>query len=240
LAARLSEKLAPWQLQAMMGSMVEMIAGTMDSSEARRLVAQAASGDDQAWERLMTDHRPRLRRMVGLRLDRRLQGRVDPSDIIQEAYIDAARRLSEYAKNPTMPFYLWLRFLAGQRLMEQHRRHLGAKARDAGREISLYRGAFPETTTADLAAHFLGKLSTPSQAAVKIEQKIRLQEALNSLDPIDREILALRHFEQLSNIEAAEVLSLEPATAYKRYTRALVRLKDVLVAMPGGQEELLP
>ncbi len=220
--------------------MVEAGSNPMDSSEASRLVQLAASGDDQAWERLLTDFRPRLRRMVGLRLDRRLQGRVDPSDVIQEAFLDAARRLSEFAKNPTMPFYLWLRFLAGQRLLEQHRRHLGTKARDAGREISLYRGAFPATTTADLAAQFLGKLSAPSQAVVKIEQKIRLQEALNSLDPIDREILALRHFEQLSNVEAAEVLSLEPATAYKRYARALLRLKDVLVSMFGGEEEFAP
>lgn len=220
--------------------MVEVGSNPMDSSEASRLVQLAASGDDQAWERLLTDFRPRLRRMVGLRLDRRLQGRVDPSDVIQEAFLDAARRLSEFAKNPTMPFYLWLRFLAGQRLLEQHRRHLGTKARDAGREISLYRGAFPATTTADLAAQFLGKLSAPSQAVVKIEQKIRLQEALNSLDPIDREILALRHFEQLSNVEAAEVLGLEPATAYKRYARALLRLKDVLVSMFGGEEEFAP
>lgn len=217
-----------------MGSMVE----TMENSEAKRLVEQAADGDEQAWERLMTDHRSRLRRMVALRLDRRLQGRVDASDVIQEACIDAARRLTEYAKAPTMPFYLWLRFLAGQRLLEQHRRHLGAQTRDAGREISLYRGAFPETTTADLAAHFLGKLSTPSQAAIRIEQKIRLQEALNSLEPIDREILALRHFEQLSNGETAEVLSLDKSTASKRYARALVRLKDVLLAMPGGGQEL--
>lgn len=213
--------------------MVEM----MNDSELKQLVADAAGGDDRAWERLMRDHRPRLRRMISLRLDRRLQGRVDPSDVIQEAYIDAARRLAEYSKNAPMPFYLWLRFLAGQRLLEQHRRHLGAQARDAGREISLHRGAFPETTTADLAAHFLGKLSTPSQAAIKVEQKLRLQEALNSLDPIDREILALRHFEQLSNGETAEVLALDKSAASKRYARALVRLKDVLVAMPGGGAE---
>lgn len=181
----------------------------------------------------MNDHRARLRRMVALRMDRRLQGRIDPSDVIQESYIDAARRLPEYAKNSTMPFFLWLRFLTGQRLLEQHRRHLGAKARDAGREISLYRGAFPETTTADLAAYFLGKLSSPSQAAIRVEQKIRLQEALNTLEPLDREILALRHFEQLSNGEAAQVLELDKSAASKRYTRALVKLKDILLAMPG-------
>jgi RNA polymerase sigma-70 factor, ECF subfamily len=205
-----------------------------DNNEALRLVRCAAQGDTAAWERLMNAHRGRLGRMVALRLDRRLQSRVDPSDVIQEAYIDAARRLSDYAKNPEMPFFLWLRFLTGQRLLEQHRRHLGAKARDAGREVSLHRGAYPETTTAHLAAHFLGKLTTPSQAAIRVEQKIRLQEALNSLEPIDREILALRHFEQLSNGEAAVVLGLDKSAASKRYTRALLRLKDVLLAMPGG------
>src|SRR5215813_4462783 len=214
--------------------MSETGSSAMDNSEASQLVIRAAGGDDQAWERLMSDHRPRLQRMIGLRLDRRLQGRVDPSDVIQEAYIDAARRLGEYSKNPPMPFYLWLRFLAGQRLLEQHRRHLGAQARDAGRELSLYRGAFPETTSADLAAHFLGKLSSPSQAAVKIEQKIRLQEALNSLEPIDREILALRHFEQLSNAETAQVLGIDKSAASKRYARALVRLKDLLLPILGS------
>jgi RNA polymerase sigma-70 factor (ECF subfamily) len=205
-----------------------------DSNEIQRLVARAAQGDDAAFERLMSVHRPRLKRMVALRLDRRLQGRVDPSDVIQESFIDAARRLPEYARNPPMPFFLWLRFLTGQRLLEQHRRHLGAKARDAGREISLYRDAFPETTTAHLAAHLLGKLSSPSQAAIRIEQKIRLQEALDLLEPIDREILALRHFEQLTNGETAEVLGLDKSASSKRYARALVRLKDVLLQLPGG------
>src|SRR5262245_56561353 len=125
--------------------MMSFMAAMMDNSEARKLVAQAANGDDLAWERLMADHRPRLRRMIALRLDRRLQGRVGPADVIQEACLDAARRLAQYSQDPTMPFYLWLRFLAGQRLLEQHRRHLGAQARDAAREFSLYHGAFPET-----------------------------------------------------------------------------------------------
>jgi RNA polymerase sigma-70 factor (ECF subfamily) len=201
-----------------------------------RLVQKAVAGDDTAWERLMTEHRARLRRMVALRLDQRLQGRVDPSDVIQESYIDAARRLPNYAANPPMPFFLWLRFLAAQRLSEQHRRHLGAKGRDAGREISLYYGSFPEATSTHLAAHLLGKLTSPSQAAIRAEQRIRLQEALNSLEPMDREILALRHFEQLSNGEAAEVLGLDKSTASKRYTRALVRLKNVLQAKSGRMD----
>jgi RNA polymerase sigma-70 factor, ECF subfamily len=175
--------------------------------------------------------------MVALRLDRRLQGRVDPSDIIQEAYVDVARRLPEYSKNPAMPFFLWLRFLAAQRLVDEHRRHLGAAARDVGREISLYRDALPETSSAALAAHLLGRLTTPSQAAVRAERKIRLQEAINSLDPIDREVLALRHFEELSNAETAAVLGLDKSAASKRYARALIRLKDVLASRPGDLSE---
>jgi RNA polymerase sigma-70 factor (ECF subfamily) len=208
-----------------------------DDHESLQLARLAVQGDGEAWEKLMDAYRTRLRQMVALRLDRRLQGRIDASDVIQEAWIDAARRLPQYAENPTMPFFLWLRFLTGQRLLEQHRRHLGAKARDAGREISLYHGAFPEATTAHLAAHLLGDFSTPSQAAARIEQKIRLQEALDALDPVAREIIALRHFEQLSNGETAEVLGLDKSAASKRYARALVKLKDVLAAMPGGMQE---
>jgi RNA polymerase sigma-70 factor, ECF subfamily len=212
--------------------MMASMAKVPDKSETTRLVEQALRGDQRALAELLGRDRERLRRMVALRLDRRLQGRVDPSDVIQEACLDAARRLAEYHKNPTMPFFLWLRFLTGQRLLDEHRRHLGAAARDAGREISLYRGALPETTTAALAAHLLGRLTTPSQAAIRAERKIRLQEALNSLDPIDREVLVLRHFEELSNGEAAAVLGLDKSAASKRYARALVRLKDILASLP--------
>ena len=180
-----------------------------DRSETTRLIEQAVRGDQRALGELLGRHRERLRRMVALRLDRRLQGRVDPSDVLQKACLDAARRLAEYQKGPTMSFFLWLRLLAGQRLVDEHRKHLGAAARDAGREISLYRGALPETTSAALAAHLLGRLTAPSQAAIRAERKIRLQEALNRLDPIDREVLALRHFEELTNGEAAAVLGLD-------------------------------
>jgi RNA polymerase sigma-70 factor (ECF subfamily) len=206
--------------------------------EVQRLIERAVQGDQAAWRELSVKYRDRLRRMVSLRMDRRLQGRVDASDVIQEAMADACGRLTDYRQNPTMPFFLWLRYLTGQRLLEQHRRHLGAQGRDAGREISLYRGAMPETTTAALAAQMLGRHTSPSQAAQRAERKIRLQEALNSLDPIDREILALRHFEQLSNGEAAQVLGLDKSAASKRYARALIRLKDILANMPGGLGEL--
>src|SRR5262249_7886721 len=166
-------------------------------------------------------------------LDPRLQGRVDPSDVIQEAFLDASKRLPEYAREPgPMPSFLWLRFLVGQRILEQHRRHLGARARDAGREVSLYRGGMPEATAAAIVARLLGRQTSPSQAAIRAERKLRLQEALNRMDPIDREILVLRHYEQLSNGEAALVLGLDKSAASKRYGRALIRLNDLLAPMP--------
>jgi RNA polymerase sigma-70 factor (ECF subfamily) len=205
-----------------------------DKTETARLVEKAAGGDQHAWTLLLTQHRERLRSMLAVRMDRRLQGRIDPSDVIQEACLVAARELPAYAANPQMSFYLWLRWLTGQRLVEQHRRHLGAQAREANREIALYHGAFPDTSSADLAAAFLGHTSTPSHASIRIEQTIKLQEALNTMEPIDREILALRHFEQLTNGEAAEVLGLDKSAASKRYARARVRLKDVLLPILGS------
>lgn len=211
---------------------------TSDDNETRQLVARAANGDEQAWNQLLLSCRDRLRSMVAVRMDRRMRGRIDPSDVIQEACLVASKRLPDYAANPAMPFYLWLRWIAGQRLLDQHRRHLGAQLRGADREISLYNGAFPEATTADLAAHLLGRMSTPSSGAMRVEQRIRLQEALNSLEPVDREILALRHFEELTNGETALVLNLDKSAASKRYARALVRLKDLLLSLPGADDWL--
>ena len=211
---------------------------TGEASETSGLLRRAAQGDQAAWGALLVRSRDRLRRMVALRLDRRLQGRVDPSDIIQEACIDASARLAEYARQPDMPFFLWLRFLTGQRLVRVHRQHLGAEMRDVAREVSLYRGALPEATSAAIAAQLLGRDTRPSEAAVRAERSIRLQEALNSMDPIDREVLALRHFEQLSNAEAARVLGLQESAAAKRYVRALKRLRLILDARPGGLEGL--
>ena len=206
---------------------------TGEASETAGLLRRAAQGDQAAWGALLVRSRDRLRRMVALRLDRRLQGRVDPSDIIQEACIDASARLAEYARQPDMPFFLWLRFLTGQRLLRVHRQHLGAEMRDVAREVSLYRGALPAATSAALAAQLLGRDTRPSEAAVRAERSIRLQEALNSMDPLDREVLALRHFEELSNAEVAEVLGIQKAAASKRYVRALARLKAALAHLPG-------
>jgi RNA polymerase sigma-70 factor (ECF subfamily) len=157
--------------------------------------------------------------------------------VIQEAWLEASARLPEYLKQPAMPFFLWLRFLTSQKLLELHRYHLGAQARDAGREISLYHGALPGTTSAALAAQLLGHLTRPSEAAIRAEIKIRLQEALNRMEPLDREVLALRHLEQLTNAETARVLGIHESAASKRYLRALKRLKEVLSRLPGGLGE---
>jgi RNA polymerase sigma-70 factor (ECF subfamily) len=213
---------------------------TDDASETERLLRQAAAGDAEQFGALLEQHRPRLRRMVALRLDPRLQGRIDPSDVIQETYLEASARLAEYVQKPAMPFFLWLRFLAGQKLTTLHRHHLGTRMRDAGREVSLYRGRLPEASSAALAAQLLGHETRPSEAAVRAELKIRLQEALNSMDALDREILALRHFEQLSLAEAAQVLGLTESGACRRHLRALKHLKDILSTLPGGLGDLLP
>jgi RNA polymerase sigma-70 factor (ECF subfamily) len=209
-------------------------------SDTLRRIELATGGDQQAWAELLDTYRARLRRMVALRLDPRLQGRVDPSDVIQEAWLDASRRLNEYRDEPAVPFYLWLRFLVSQRVIEQHRRHLGAAARDVGREVSLHRGPLPQASTAALAAQLLGKLTSPSQATLRAERKVRLQEALNAMDPIDREIVVLRNYEQLTNGEAAQVLGLDKSAASKRYIRALIRLKEILASTDLGDSEGAP
>jgi RNA polymerase sigma-70 factor, ECF subfamily len=197
------------------------------------LLQQIKDGNEHALVELFTRHRDRLKRMVRIRLDRRLQGRVDPSDVIQEAHIEVLRRAGEYVQNPAMPAFLWLRFLTGERLLHVHRRHLGTLMRDAGMEVSLQQGALPQATSISLAALLLGRLTSPTRAAQRAEMQLRLQTVLNQMDPIDREVLTLRHFEELSNSETARVLGLEKTAASNRYIRALKRLKEVLATMPG-------
>ena len=204
-----------------------------DPDDSEELLSRATAGDEAALAALWERHRARLRLMVRLRLDRRLQGRVDPSDVLQDAYLDLAARLPDYARERPLPTYLWLRLVTGQRLAQVHRQHLGAAMRDAGREVSLYRGALPQASSASLAARLLGHFTTASQAAIRAERQLRLQEVLNGLDAMDREILALRHFEQLSNGEAAQVLGLSQTAANNRYIRALGRLRDLLGRAPG-------
>jgi RNA polymerase sigma-70 factor (ECF subfamily) len=185
---------------------------------------------------LFAQNRERLRRMVSVRLDHRLRGRIDPSDVLQEAQIDVLCRANEYAAAPSMPPYLWLRFLTVQRLLALHRVHLGAQMRDAGQEVPLARGRAPEATSESLAASLLGRLTSPSLAAERAEFMRQLNEALSAMEPIDREVLILRHFEELTNAETAEVLGLQKTAASNRYVRALKRLRGALGHMPGFLE----
>jgi RNA polymerase sigma-70 factor (ECF subfamily) len=196
-------------------------------------IARIAQGDETVLAEVFQEHRARLRQMVVLRLDRRLQGRIDPSDVLQEAFLDVARRAAEYAARPEMPFFLWLRLIAGQKLLEVHRRHLDTQQRDAGREVSLFDGPLPEVSSELLASQLLGRFSSASHAAIRAEQQAKLEEILNRLEPIDREILTLRHFEELSNGEVAQVLSMTKTAASNRYVRALKRLKDQLADSAG-------
>ncbi len=183
----------------------------------------------QALAEIFVIFQPRLLRMVQLRMDRRVAGRVDAADVVQEAYLDASRRLQEYLDNPTMPLLLWLRFLTAQRLLATHRWHLEAKKRDARLEQPGQRATHrPEVDAESLSIQFYGRLTSPSKAAMREETKTRVRAVIGQLEPIDREILSLRHFEELTNSEAALELEISPAAASRRYIRALERLRSAV------------
>jgi RNA polymerase sigma-70 factor (ECF subfamily) len=206
---------------------------TKDPSDHSKLIERAGEGDEAAAAELFARHRERLRRMVQLRLDRRLQGRVDPSDVLQEAYLDVSRKLPEFAQKESMPFFLWLRLVVGERLLRVHRQHLGTAMRDPAREISIHQGVNQPASSEFLAAQLMGRLTSASRAYARAEMQDLLQQALDSMDPIDREVIALRHFEELGNEETAQVLGLSIAAASKRYVRALLRLKAAVSHVPG-------
>lgn len=197
------------------------------------LLDRLLAGDTVAWDEFLSRNRDRLVRMIAVRMDRRLRGRFDASDVIQDAYAEASDRLSEYLKNPTMPPHLWLRFLVGQRLMIAARQHLGVAARDVGREQ-----AWPGSTADGLAAHLMDRATGPDEQAAKQELFAYLRQALAEMDDTDREVLTLRHFEQMTNVEVAGVLGIEPAAASKRYVRALTRLHEIACARPELMEVL--
>jgi RNA polymerase sigma-70 factor (ECF subfamily) len=212
---------------------------TRNSSHTNRLLQRPIHQDPQALAELFARHRERLRKMVRLRLDRRLRGRFDSSTVLQQVYADVTQRITEYLAKPSLSFFLWLRLVAGQRLQELHRQHLGAQAADAGQELTLYRGALPQVNSAALAAQLLGDRAA-NQAAIRADLMLRLQDALNSMDPFDREVLTLCHFEELSEDETAAVLGMDKGTATIRYLRALKRLKEILNSIPGFFDKSSP
>jgi RNA polymerase sigma-70 factor (ECF subfamily) len=170
---------------------------------------------------------------VRFRLDRRLHGRVDPDDILQEAYLAAAQRVEHFLENQSMSLFVWLRLVVSQTLIDVQRRHLGAQMRDAGREVCIHAGHGRHATSVSLAGYLVGHLTSPSRAAMRAEMSDRLEAALETMDPIDREVLALRHFEELSNCEVAEVLGIQQKAASIRYVRAIKRLGEILSRLSG-------
>ena len=205
-----------------------------DDTKMQSLLAKAAAGDTEAAGRAVVAHDDRLRRIVRVRLDPRLASRVDPDDVLQETHVEALGRFSEFLATRRVPLFIWLRFLAVQRCITLSRRPLGAEARDARRERPLAGGAGPDATSVSLAGALAASMTSPSGAVARDETRTQVQAAVDALEPPDREILCMRHFEELDNAEAAAALRIAPSAASKRYLRALVRLKDALSAQGLG------
>jgi RNA polymerase sigma-70 factor (ECF subfamily) len=206
---------------------------TSDTYSSEGLERRLEVDDGRALADLFWSHRERLKRLVEFRLDRRLRGRVDPSDVLQEVYIDASQRIRRFGVKPGMAVFVWLRYLTMQRLIDTHRLHLNAKKRDVRQEFSIHCGGLVDATSASLAEHLVGHLTSPSRLAARAELLERVEHALQGLNAIDREVLALRHFEELTNNEVAEVLGITKAAASNRYMRALARLRELLATLPG-------
>jgi len=213
----------------------------LDKEDTLTLIRQAQAGDESALALLFEQYRKRLRKMIELRLDRRIQGRVNPSDVLQEAFIDLAKQLDNYAKDPKLPFFVWVRRLTGNRLANVHRHHLGAAKRDATREVTLYRGRMPQATSVALASQLIGNSTSAAGKFLRAEKQLKLQEILNGMDDEEREVLAMRHFEQLSNSEVAHILEVSEPAAGMRHLRAFRKLRNSLRQFPNlfGDEFVL-
>jgi RNA polymerase sigma-70 factor (ECF subfamily) len=194
-----------------------------DSAETQRLLQQVRAGAGEALDRLFARHRPYLSQLVELRLDPKLRQRVDPSDVVQEAQLEATRRIEGYLKQPALPFRLWLRQLAQDRMLMMRRYHLGAARRALRREVAL-----PERSSLVLARQLLARGSTPSQQLDRQELGRRVRRAVSELPETDREVLLMRTFEGLSFEEVAYMLQIDAAAARKRHGRALLRLGKIL------------
>lgn len=198
---------------------------------------KASGGDEAALAELFGRYKSQLRRMVAFRMDQNLKGRIDPSDVLQEAFMDLQKRLPEF-EDKGMSFFVWLRLVTKERLLRSHREHLGAKMRDARREVSMDNGMRSAVSSVCLAAHLLGKYSSVAGKAIKAEQSAQLKIVLDQMNDCDREIIGLRIFEGLTNGEVAEVLELTRQTVSKRFIRAITRLREAMVELGGFQDRL--
>ncbi len=210
---------------------------TEETREANGLIERAAGGDPEAASALFAVYRERLKRVVRLRLSRPLQGRLNESDVVREVFDEAARRLDEYLQGPVLPLFLWLRQMVCQKLVDLHRRFLGQDDQGPGGagELTLHGGGLPVADAGTLAAQLLGT-KVASRSADRAETRLYLQEALNSMEPIDREVLALKHFERLSFGEIAQVLGLSETSVGMRYLTAVKRLREILPWNTGSHE----
>jgi RNA polymerase sigma-70 factor (ECF subfamily) len=199
-----------------------------EASRTEELLEQARQGDAAAVDQLLARHREPVRRLIDLRLDPAIVQRLDASDVVQEVLLEASRRLPEYLRQPAMPFHLWLRHIARDHLIDAHRRHHQAQKRGVDRERPLHRPAWSERSSLELAAQLLDQERTPASAALQQELQRQLHEALTQLGDDDREVIQMRHFEQLSNQEVAAALGLSEAAASMRYLRAIRRLRELL------------
>jgi RNA polymerase sigma-70 factor (ECF subfamily) len=199
-----------------------------DADNTLQLLDLARDGDQHAVDRVLARHRAAVRRMIQLRMDPELGRRIDASDIVQDVLIEAHRRLNKYLRNPVIPFHLWLRQMAKDRLIDAHRRHRVAARRSLDREQPLDVRLPRDQSTRNLAIQLCDQQLTPAAAATWQELKRRFEQACRSLEPQDQEIVMMRHFEQLSNSETALALDLSPQAASMRYLRAIRRLRELL------------
>lgn len=206
------------------------------SEQTEELIRDAKAGDAGAAGQLLDRHRAALHRMVELRLDRKIQQRVDASDIVQEVMIEANRRLEKYLDEPVMPFHLWLRQMARDRIIDAHRRHRASGKRSVDREQAMVAPAGLDRSTIELAAQLCDPELTPAAAATMQELQRRFQAALETMEEHDREIVLMRHFEQLSNQEVAETLGLTEPAASMRYLRAIRKLRKMLSEPASGSD----
>ncbi len=205
-----------------------------DSTETQALLAAAREGNAAAAGQLLDRHRDALRRMIAMRLDQRIRRRVDASDVVQEVLVDANRRLADYLENPAMPFHLWLRQMARDRLIDAHRRHRVSAKRSVDREQAIAVGGDMDRSTLELAAQLRDDQMTPAAAATMHELQARFEAALSEINDQDREIILMRHYEHLTNQEVAQSLELSEPAASMRYLRAIRRLRVILAEPPSG------
>ncbi len=195
-------------------------------------------GDVEALAEVFSRERDRLWQIIHFRLAEPLRGRLGPDDVLQEAFLAASQRLKHYASSPATSPFIWLRMIVNQTLIDLHRQHLGAQKRDAACELAIDGLPFGQATSASVAIQLVGLFTSPSRAAVRADVLGLVQAAIEQMDPIDREVLALRHFEDLTNREVAEALGIEQDAASIRYIRALRRLKAILAQVPDLGKEV--